>query len=45
MNINSEKKKIWTPFAPNFAFWVILVPLAPKDLGHNAPIPKDTFWA
>ena len=45
-SIENEKK--WPPplyplFAPNFGG--VLVPLAPKNLGRNAPIPEDSFWA
>ena len=35
MKINNEKKKNWTPFAPNLGG--VLVPR------RNAPIPEDTF--
>ena len=32
------------PFCPHFFFWGgVLVPLAPKNLGRNAPLSEVTF--
>ena len=49
MNINNEKRQIWTPSGlvlPSIFFFFlggggILVP--PYNLGRNAQLPEDTF--